>query len=363
VANEIGGAVPIVAKLSYLPFAELQDLVGALDEYVAGFSGINTLQVQVDSPTGGPTFGDRKHAGLSGVALRHLGVDFVRSLQRLRQENEVFDYEIIGMGGVMTPADADALLWIGADAVQTATGASVNPSFPSELVKSGTEHHPADEATVERIRAILYAPDGSFRTADDLGQRLGLDPEIVERELNPAGELDLPRRVFELLSLDQAYGINAIDARGGGGEPNARAWGPEPSARDLDEVAGLDDELLKEEYDRLLESAVTGDELAELLGLSIEEFERAVRDKTVVGLEVNGRVWFPLWQTTEEQPPRVLPAIRELSHAFGDDALALSAWATLPNPHLKGRAPYEVLGAGDVESVLAAIASIGAAAY
>jgi dihydroorotate dehydrogenase len=164
--------LPLIAKLSYMPVPVLEKFVGELHGYVRAFSGINTLQVRVERPDSGPTFGTRKMAGLSGIALRNLGLDFVTSLKKLLDENEAFGYEIIGMGGVMSPADVDALLAAGADGVQTATAASTNPAFPSEIAGLRTEHHPSDQQAVRRIRDLLYAPDGSVRSPAELS----LDP-------------------------------------------------------------------------------------------------------------------------------------------------------------------------------------------
>ena len=57
VATALDGKVPLVAKLSYMPLPELRPLVRALAPYVSAISGINTLQVRVESRSGGATFG------------------------------------------------------------------------------------------------------------------------------------------------------------------------------------------------------------------------------------------------------------------------------------------------------------------
>ncbi len=221
VAAELDGAVPLVAKLSYLPLPELEPLVTTLNPYIAAVSGINTLQVRVEEPDGAPTFKDRKLAGLSGIAIRNLAVDFVRSLSIIRQRNTGCQFDIIAMGGVMDAADVHALRMVGADAVQSATAASVNPRLPRELVDPSCANRVRDEQIVERARKTLFDEDGEFRSADELAELLDLDAATVERELNPLGELDLPRRVFELL----AFGDQHAERRA---PVDPEVWGPGP---------------------------------------------------------------------------------------------------------------------------------------
>ena len=71
--------------------------------------------------------------GVSGSAIRELGLDFITEVTRLRHETHA-KFSIIGMGGVMTEEDVLAYRQAGADAVQSATGACLNPELPTEIV-------------------------------------------------------------------------------------------------------------------------------------------------------------------------------------------------------------------------------------
>lgn len=127
-----GQGTRIVCKLSWMLREELGRLVPMFAERVHGVSGINTMAVRVVDHAGSATFGQRTVAGVSGIALREFGLDFVRSLSALRAKHR-WDLGIIGMGGVMNADDVRVLLEAGADAVQTATAASQNPTLPLSL--------------------------------------------------------------------------------------------------------------------------------------------------------------------------------------------------------------------------------------
>lgn len=150
--------VKLVVKLSYLERDRLLDVVGPISLLVDGVSGINTVQTEVRTPEGQPAFKGtaqnsehrRDIAGVSGIAIRELGLDFVRSVASFRaQEGATFD--ILGMGGVMGVDDVDAYRRAGADAVQTATAAWVNTLLPSEIAQLGIE--PPEEKVVRLLTA------------------------------------------------------------------------------------------------------------------------------------------------------------------------------------------------------------------
>lgn len=136
VREALGEHTRLVAKLSYLPHLELEGLVRAIAPHVDAISGINTLQAEVRDPDGEPVFRGtrqdpdlpRAQAGVSGVALRTLAREFVATVAATRT-GSALDFEIIGIGGVMVPEDARALLQLGASAVQMATTAARDPDF------------------------------------------------------------------------------------------------------------------------------------------------------------------------------------------------------------------------------------------
>lgn len=185
VRERVGASVRLVAKLGYLPKPALHGLLARLVDELDAVSGINTVPVRVVDSQGSPTFcgvagdphRDRTHAGLSGVAIRGLSQDFVRSLSELRREH-AWDLQIIGMGGVMTPDDVRTLRALGADAVQTATTASHNPHLPSQVVAMERDSLSETEV-VERVTDALNDPRWKYRTVEGLAEDTGVDPAIV----------------------------------------------------------------------------------------------------------------------------------------------------------------------------------------
>jgi dihydroorotate dehydrogenase len=357
-AEVVGGRIPLVAKLSYLPFHQLEPLIGAISPYIAAISGINTLQVQVqvEEEGGAPTFPGRHTAGMSGIAIRDLGLDFVKSLNRMRIENEALDFEIIGMGGVMTTEDVDALLVAGASAVQTATAAAVNPYLAREVSQSRSERRPSDESKLAELRSLLYAPDGSFRGARDVAARLHLAEDEVERQLNPAGEVDLPRRFFELVALTE----RPTDARSHSEESGP--WGPPPSSEMVVAVEFLDEELRRSELGGLVSNSLPLEEIARLTNLEPQEVESSVRQGSLISFEHEGEQRLPVWQLKDDGG-ELLPGLEMLNHAFGNDAIAVSQWVLAPNPQLGGQTPRDLLRQGEADRVELALTKLGAAAF
>ena len=142
----------LVAKLAYLPYQQLRDVVLPIAQHVDGISGINTYQVPtVEHYSGEASFvghrGDdtyhREVAGLSGIAIRDLAVDFTRSLARMRTEDEL-SFDILAMGGVMTAEDVETLWDAGAACVQTASAAFVNWRLGLEVDARAANRFPTD---------------------------------------------------------------------------------------------------------------------------------------------------------------------------------------------------------------------------
>jgi dihydroorotate dehydrogenase len=353
VFEEIGSAIPLVAKLGYLPSTDLASLVREINPYVGAISGINTLQVRVERRSGGATFGERQLAGLSGVALRRLALDFVRSLHALRTNEADLEYDIIGIGGVMDSADVYALLAVGADAVQTATAASVNPRLAAELVDPVLVNPEAESATVEFVRDLLLDESGDYRDAESLAARLNVPVDAVERELNPLAELDLPRRVFELMASGH---VDSHDAR----ELDPEVWGPGPTPERLAELHRATKLRLEQEQMAVLSRSMAPEDAAKGLGWPVADVHAALNDGQLVYLDWAGRRALPVWQfETQEKQLVPLPGISELRRAFARDVVALDSWITSPNPALGGDIPRDVLRAGEADRVLASLVALG----
>ncbi|HWX45083.1 MAG TPA: hypothetical protein VNY52_07145 [Solirubrobacteraceae bacterium] len=131
------GDTPILIKICHMPEPELAALVTACRPSMNGVVAINAVQVHAQRPDGGAFFADRKDdfAGLSGVGIRGLGLAVTRSLSRLRGDEQASpdDWVIVGIGGVASAADYQAYKDAGADAVQSCTGAWLNPHLAHEV--------------------------------------------------------------------------------------------------------------------------------------------------------------------------------------------------------------------------------------
>jgi dihydroorotate dehydrogenase len=123
----------LVAKLSWLDGPRLSALVPRLAPLVDGVAGINTLQSRVRRSDGAPTFPGRELAGLSGAAVRDSALDFTRRLVALREAGGRH-FDVLAMGGVTDVASFEALFALGADAVQSASGAFADPFLARDCV-------------------------------------------------------------------------------------------------------------------------------------------------------------------------------------------------------------------------------------
>lgn len=170
----------LVAKLGYLAPIRLAEVIEPIAEEVDAIAGINTWQVKVVDADGNPAFRgtpddptrDRPKAGLSGVAIRDLALDFVRALALLRRERD-WSFDIIGMGGVMNTHDVRALMASGADAVQATTVIANDVRFARQFW-----------AEEQRLGAVLDDNRWVFRTAESLADDLDLSVESARNLLD-----------------------------------------------------------------------------------------------------------------------------------------------------------------------------------
>jgi dihydroorotate dehydrogenase (NAD+) catalytic subunit len=133
---------PLIVKLSpnvacIRPFAKAAEESGA-----DAISLINTfVSLAIDSDTCSPRIG-AGFGGLSGPAIKPL------ALRLVYEAAQAVKIPVIGLGGIMTGADAAEFLMAGAHAVQVGTASFVNPRAPlivarkldSVLVKLGVQN-------------------------------------------------------------------------------------------------------------------------------------------------------------------------------------------------------------------------------
>lgn len=134
------GNIPIIAKIGYFDSDQqelLEKIVFDTADYIAAFSAINTIQAAVVDEQGNqmlPGEG-RLRAGICGAAIKWAGIDMVRRLDDLRKRHNL-DYEIIGVGGVMTSADFQEYREAGANVVQSVTASMWNANLAAEIKAS-----------------------------------------------------------------------------------------------------------------------------------------------------------------------------------------------------------------------------------
>lgn len=123
--NRVAKGAKIILKIGFLREKELREFVLKTAAYVHGYSAINTIAVEgrrygqegLEPAYGKP---DLK-AGLSGAPILRYGLNCVKNLAKIKQEQQLDNIGIIGCGGVMTPADVQSYLNSGADVVQATT--------------------------------------------------------------------------------------------------------------------------------------------------------------------------------------------------------------------------------------------------
>lgn len=128
---------PILLKISPdLPYEQVDDIVEILiDTPLDGLVAVNTTTSREGLKTPAETVENIGNGGLSGAPLSQRSVEMVRYLHQKTEGR----YPIIGVGGVMSPEDAQRLLDAGASLVQVYTGFIYEgPAFVKKICQSLT---------------------------------------------------------------------------------------------------------------------------------------------------------------------------------------------------------------------------------
>lgn len=123
------GAVPLIIKIGYISDpSRLEKVVAANAPHVDAISGLNTLSFEVVQPDGAQALPGkgRLRSGVCGAAIRPCAMTQAKRIVDLKRK-ERYNFEIVGVGGVMTPAHVREFVNVGVDAVMTATGAMWDP--------------------------------------------------------------------------------------------------------------------------------------------------------------------------------------------------------------------------------------------
>ena len=136
VKNEIGDT-PFMIKLAYLPADEQVETMvrdTAAHGTVQALCTINTISCKLVDAQGGQALpgAGRDRSGVCGAAIRPAGLAMVQRVAAVRELLGV-PFDIVGVGGVTTPADYKAYRAAGAAAVMSATGAMWNPALARQI--------------------------------------------------------------------------------------------------------------------------------------------------------------------------------------------------------------------------------------
>ena len=129
------GSTPLILKVGYYKNnKDIKKISEIANKYANAIAAINTLQVEVVDEKGnqalpGP---QRLRSGVCGHAIKWAGLEMTRKLNSIRKAKK-YNFEIVGIGGVMTVDDYLEYRKAGADLVQSATGAMWNPYLAYEI--------------------------------------------------------------------------------------------------------------------------------------------------------------------------------------------------------------------------------------
>ncbi len=138
IREAIGPNVPFLIKMGILPPEKLKEVVLANLPSINGFSGINTVSMNVRKPDGSPALPpgkERLRTGLCGHAIKNVGSEFTKNLAQIRT-NLGEDFVICGVGGMMTAQDLQERLHDGADIVMSATASMWDPYLAEKFQNS-----------------------------------------------------------------------------------------------------------------------------------------------------------------------------------------------------------------------------------
>ncbi|HUQ85453.1 MAG TPA: hypothetical protein VM077_03960 [Candidatus Limnocylindrales bacterium] len=115
----------------------LEKIISGVASSIDAISLINTIPAAIykkDGTQALPGEG-RLKSGLCGAGIKWAGIDMVNRLDKLRKDKS-YAFEIIGVGGVMSPKDFEDYRKAGADIVMSVTAAMWNPYLAQEIKRA-----------------------------------------------------------------------------------------------------------------------------------------------------------------------------------------------------------------------------------
>lgn len=134
------GDTPLMIKLGYFTAEQqplLEKIMAEVAPQIQAVALINTIPAKVYDKDGNQALpGEgRLVSGLCGAGIKWAGLDMVKRMAGLRKQKG-YTYEIVGIGGVMTPANFMEYREAGADLVQACTGPMWNPELAHQIAQS-----------------------------------------------------------------------------------------------------------------------------------------------------------------------------------------------------------------------------------
>lgn len=121
--------IPAGIKIGiYKSKAQMKKVFSKAGENLNFISGINAVAMTVLAKDGSEILPGRKVSGVAGKADQTLALEAIEWAAKIREE-EGLKYEILGGGGIVEVSDVDRYLNAGADMVQIATIAMIDPLF------------------------------------------------------------------------------------------------------------------------------------------------------------------------------------------------------------------------------------------
>lgn len=122
------GDVPLIAKIGFFDKEiELIKVLKKINPFIDSIAAVNTLQGNVTDLQYKKIH--MRQIGVSGICgnyIKPYALSMVKTLNTLRDQLKM-KFAIIGIGGVTEPEDFENYMSVGADAVQSATGAMTDP--------------------------------------------------------------------------------------------------------------------------------------------------------------------------------------------------------------------------------------------
>lgn len=129
----IPSQIPIILKFGVFTDYQLmkQALIAAAQSGARGICGINSVPMKVINADGTSTFGTRTIAGISGILIQELALDFIKTASIIIQK-ENLNLVLLGIGGITMASHFSKFFAAGATVALSATGMMWNPYLAAQ---------------------------------------------------------------------------------------------------------------------------------------------------------------------------------------------------------------------------------------